>query len=190
MNIFIIDAGCQLHGHGGSLNHHYVNLAKDVLTAKGYTVVITKVEDNYDVETERDKILAADTILLQTPAWWMSPPWQFKKYQDYVFGGERLIYGDGRSRKDPSLLYGSGGKCVNKRYMISCTWNAPLEAFTEPNQFFEGKGIDTVFMGVHKAFQFMGLTPLPTFMSNDVIKNPTHEQDFIRFKDHLEKYIN
>ena len=32
------------------------------------------------------------------------------------------------------------------RYMLSCTWNAPLNAFVAPEEFFEGKGIDAVLM--------------------------------------------
>ncbi len=69
--------------------------------------------------------------------------------------------------------------------MISMTWNAPLEAFTEPMQFFEGKGIDGVLFPMHKTFAFLGMKPLPTFMANDVIKNPTLEADLERFKAHL-----
>ena len=69
--------------------------------------------------------------------------------------------------------------------MISTTWNAPKEAFEDPSQFFEGVGIDGVLFGVHKTFQFLGMQKLPTFMANDVLKNPTHEADFARFKAHL-----
>ena len=46
-----------------------------------------------------------------------------------------------------------------------------------------------MFFGVHKTFQFLGMSKLPTFMANDVIKNPTHEQDFARFREHLIRHI-
>lgn len=79
---------------------------------------------------------------------------------------------------------GRGG-LLKGRYRLSTIWNAPLNAFTAPEVFFEGKGIDVVMLPGHKAMQFMGLTPLPTFMANDVVKNPTFEEDFRRFEVHL-----
>ena len=72
-------------------------------------------------------------------------------------------------------------------YMISCTWNAPANAFTAPEEFFEGKGIDAVLLPIHKAFQFIGMKPMQTFMANDVVKNPTYEADFKRFVELVRK---
>lgn len=69
--------------------------------------------------------------------------------------------------------------------MLSVTWNAPLEAFTDPNQFFEGVGVDGVYLHFHKANQFLGMKPLPTFMCNDVIKQPDIEGDISRYRQHL-----
>ena len=65
------------------------------------------------------------------------------------------------------------------------TWNAPKEAFDEPDDFFEGRGIDGVLMPVHKTLQFLGLRPLESFMANDVLKNPQIEADLERWKAHL-----
>ena len=97
-----------------------------------------------------------------------------------------MITGDGRHHENLAVNYGTGGK-LKGRYMISSTWNAPLNAFLAPDEFFEGKGIDATFFGLHKANQFIGLKPLPSFMCNDVIKNPTLESDIERLKAHLEK---
>nr|WP_286313820.1 NAD(P)H-dependent oxidoreductase [Turicimonas muris] len=47
--------------------------------------------------------------------------------------------------------------------------------------------MDGVLLPVHKAFQFLGMKPLPSFMANDVLKNPTLEEDTKRFKEHLKK---
>ena len=48
---------------------------------------------------------------------------------------------------------------------------------------FGGVGIDAVLLPVHKAFQFIGMKNIgKTFMANDVIKNPTHAEDFARFE--------
>jgi putative NADPH-quinone reductase len=56
--------------------------------------------------------------------------------------------------------------------MLSLTWNAPMEAFTEKDQFFHGVGVDGVYLPFHKANQFLGMSALPTFIANDVIKMP------------------
>ena len=47
-----------------------------------------------------------------------------------------------------------------------------MEAFTEKDQFFHGVGVDGVYLPFHKANQFLGMEPLPTFIANDVIKMP------------------
>ena len=55
--------------------------------------------------------------------------------------------------------------------MISLTWNVPIETFTREGKFFEGKGVYALHMSFHKLNEFIGLTRLPTFLCNDVIKN-------------------
>ncbi|WP_304408176.1 NAD(P)H-dependent oxidoreductase, partial [Helicobacter japonicus] len=76
-----------------------------------------------------------------------------------------------------------------KKYMFSLTWNAPLEAFTEPNGFFEGVGVEGVYFHLHKAHQFMGMSALPTFICNDVVKNPQVEQYIKDYEAHLKKVL-
>ncbi len=41
--------------------------------------------------------------------------------------------------------------------MLSLTWNAPMEAFTDKDQFFHGVGVDGVYLPFHKANQFLGM---------------------------------
>ncbi|WP_137221125.1 NAD(P)H-dependent oxidoreductase [Shewanella sp. MEBiC00475] len=117
----------------------------------------------------------------------MGAPWIVKKYINEVFtiGHGRLYQSAGRTRKNTEHKYGSGGLIQGKQYMLSVTWNAPAEAFTDPNQFFEGVGVDGVYLAMHKAHQFLGMSQLETFMSNDVIKNPDIESDTSRYKAHL-----
>ncbi len=69
--------------------------------------------------------------------------------------------------------------------MLSLTWNAPLEAFTDPEQFFEGQGVDGLYLHFHKSNQFLGMVPLPTFITNDVVKSPDVENEIHRFSEHL-----
>ena len=172
--ILIINASKNFGHSQGKLNDFLTDLAKETLTALGHEVKTT---------------LWADSVIYQFPAWWMEAPWIMKKYVDEVFtaGHGKLYESDGRTRSDASKKYGSGGLIQGKKYMFSMTWNAPAEAFTEPGQFFEGKGIDADLFPFHKANQFLGMSPLSTFMCNDVMKEPQIDRDVIRYKAHLEK---
>lgn len=97
-----------------------------------------------------------------------------------------LFKHDGRVIDDPSKKYGTGGLCPEKVYMLSSTWNAPMEAFVTEGQFFEAKGIDSLLTQTHKANQFPGLSPLPSYICNDSIKNPEPE----KYKSEYEKHLN
>lgn len=171
----------------GKLNQTLIDAAKDLLSSMGYEVKTTIVDNGYDIAEELEKYKWTDVVFVQTPVYWMSVPYIFKKYIDEVYtaGLGLLCKDDGRTRSDPSKKYGSGGLMYGKKYMISTTWNAPLEAFEDPNQFFEGKGVDGIFMWLHKNYQFFGMEPLPTFSCHDVLKNAEVENDLKRFTQHL-----
>ncbi len=101
--------------------------------------------------------------------------------------GQGMLYeSDGRSRSDTSKQYGTGGLLHGKKYMLSVTWNAPIDTFIDSEQFFEGAGIDGVYLPVHKANQFLGMKPLETFICSDVMKNPQVKADMDRYQLHLE----
>ncbi|ESA34112.1 flavodoxin [Leptolyngbya sp. Heron Island J] len=193
-NIFIINAHEEYPFSPGKLNSALVEKAQNNLTAKGYDIKITTMKDDYDVDAEIAKHQWADAIILQTPVNWMEVPWSFKRYMDYVYSAGmdgRLCAGDGRTRQDPRKQYGTGGTLVNKKYMLSLTFNAPKAAFGDPNQwFFEGKTIDDLFWPMHLNFKFFGMETLPTFVCFDVMKNPDIENDFIRFEAHLNQNFN
>lgn len=171
----------------GELNTTLHNVAVEFLSAQGHEIRQTTVDHGYDVEKEVENYLWLDLVIYQMPGWWMGPPWILKKYIDEVFtaGHGRLYSSDGRTRSDPSKKYGSGGLTKGKKYMISTTWNAPQEAFDDPKQFFEGVGVDGVFLPVHKANQFLGMEPLPTFLCTNVMKEPDVPHDIERYKKHL-----
>lgn len=191
--ILLLDGGQKFGHSGGRLNESLTDFARHVLEAGGHEVRHTAIapegKPTYDVDEEVEKILWADTVIWQTPAWWMGVPWTTKQYIDEVFtaGHGRLYANDGRTRSDPTRTYGTGGLLQGKTYMLSVTWNAPEKAFIDPADFFEGKGVDAVYFPLHKAQQFLGMKPLPTFMLNDVIKDPQIEQDYARYKAHLLK---
>ncbi|QYM92583.1 NAD(P)H-dependent oxidoreductase [Dickeya zeae] len=188
-NVLIINAG-KAFGHSkGELNRTLTDVAATFLRDKGRQVRVTTVDEGYDIEQEVQNILWADTIIYQMPGWWMGAPWTLKKYIDEVFtaGHGSLYDSDGRTRADASKKYGSGGLLQGKHYLLSLTWNAPLEAFTDPDQFFHGVGVDGVYLPFHKANQFIGLSPLPTFICNDVIKQPDVERDIASYRAHLDQ---
>lgn len=184
-NVLILDAGIAGSFAKGELNHHYRDMAKELLEAKGYTVSVTILDQAYDIKEEAEKILATDFVLVQFPGYWMSAPWQLKRYFDEVFMDPRIVGGgDGRHR-GTDAKYGTGGLLTDKKYMLSSTWNTPHSALNDLDEFYHGVGIDGLLMPIHKTFQFIGMQPLPSFMVADVIKNPTIEQDFVRFKEHI-----
>lgn len=66
--VLIIDGGAKWHGTGGTLTQSFVELATDVLNSR-----------DFSVDEEVEKLVDADSIILQFPAWWMNPPWQVRK---------------------------------------------------------------------------------------------------------------
>ncbi|WP_193015060.1 NAD(P)H-dependent oxidoreductase [Proteus sp. FME41] len=190
-NVFIINASKEFDGSEGKLNDYLTHVATTLLSSHQINVQSTRIDDGYDNDEEVDKYLWADVIIYQMPAWWMEGPWILKKYIDDVFsaGHGKMFIDDGRTRKDPSQKYGSGGLLQGKKYLLSVTWNAPFESFEEQEQFFEGKGIDAVYFPFHKANQFLGMEGLKTFGMFDVVKQPQIEKDVEAYKKHLEQEI-
>ena len=163
--ILLLNGGKKFAHSDGLYNATLHNAALAFLDHSGFDVKETQIDAGYDVVEEVAKFVWADVIIYQMPGWWMGAPWIVKKYIDEVFteGHGSLYANDGRTRSDASQRYGSGGLLHGKRYMISATWNAPQQAFDDPADFFEGKGVDAVYFPFHKANEFLGLTALPTF---------------------------
>ena len=186
-NILLINGAKTFAHSNGQLNDTLTELAQEVLLDLGHQVQVTRADSEYDAKAEVEKFLWADTVIYQMPGWWMGAPWTVKKYIDDVFteGHGSLYANDGRSRSDASKKYGSGGLIHDKNYMLSLTWNAPMDAFNDSEQFFHGVGVDGVYLPFHKANQFLGMQTLPTFIVNDVIKAPEVEAYMAQYRDHL-----
>ncbi len=186
-NILIINGAKQFAHSNGELNDTLTQVANEVLAELGHTIKITRTDGDYDITEEIQKYVWADVIIYQMPGWWMGAPWTVKKYIDDIFteGHGTLYASDGRSRSDASKKYGSGGLIHDKKYMLSLTWNAPMDAFTDEDQFFHGVGVDGVYLPFHKANQFLGMQSLPTFIVNDVIKSPNVELYKTEYRQHL-----
>ncbi len=174
-NILLLNGGKRFAHSDGRLNQTLHETALAHLDRRGFDLRQTFIDGGYDIPTEVDKFLWADVVIYQMPGWWMGAPWTVKRYIDEVFtaGHGSLYANDGRTRSDSTQKYGSGGLVQGKRYMISATWNAPRQAFDDPSDFFEGKGVDVVYFPFHKANQFLGMSGLPTFLAVDVMKRRT-----------------
>lgn len=162
-NILIINGAKKFAHSNGQLNDTLTEVADGLLRDLGHQVKIVRADSDYDIKEEVQNFVWADVVIWQMPGWWMGAPWTVKKYMDDVFteGHGTLYASDGRTRSDAAKKYGSGGLVQGKKYMLSLTWNAPMEAFTEKDQFFHGVGVDGVYLPFHKANQFLGMDALP-----------------------------
>jgi len=187
--ILLLNGGKRFAHSDGRLNETLHDTAVAFLDRAGYDVKTTYIDGGYDNQEEVEKILWADVVIYQMPGWWMGAPWTVKQYLDEIFtaGHGSLYASDGRTRSDAAQKYGSGGLIQGKQYMLSLTWNAPQEAFDEPGQFFEGKGVDAVYFPFHKANQFLGMSGLPTFLATDVMKRPDVPATVAAYEAHLAK---
>ncbi|MDO4640281.1 MAG: NAD(P)H-dependent oxidoreductase [Neisseria sp.] len=189
MRILLLDGGAAFGPSQGRLNHTLQACARDTLVGLGHEVCETVLADEYDPQEEVGKFLWMDAVIWQMPAWWMGEPWFIKAYIDKVFsaGLGKLWQSDGRHSATPTEGYGTGGLLQGKKHMLSLTWNAPMEAFTRPGDFFEGVGVDAVYLHFHKANEFLGLQALPTFICSDVVKNPQVERYLKDYRAHLQE---
>ncbi|WP_104682387.1 NAD(P)H-dependent oxidoreductase [Helicobacter felis] len=192
MHILLLN-GAKEFGHSkGRLNATLHAHALKILQDLGHSTTQTHIDQGYIIEEEIEKILQADTLIWQMPGWWMGAPWVVKKYMDEVFttGRGKLFKNDGRTLDNPTKNYGTGGLLQGKTYMFSLTWNAPLEAFTQKEEFFGGVGVEGVYFPLHKAHEFLGMRALPSFICNDVSKNPQVEQYLKDYSAHLQRVFN
>lgn len=185
-NILIINAKKQFGHSNGELNQTLSDVAESFLRDLQHEVQVTVVDDGYDIEAEVQKYLWADAVIYQMPGWWMGEPWILKNTSTKcsppaTAACTPAMAAPARRRQEVRLRRPDSGQ----KYLLSLTWNAPLEAFTDPNQFFHGVGVDGVYLHFHKANQFLGMEALPTFICNDVIKQPDIETDIARYREHL-----
>lgn len=190
-NIFILNGTQPYEFAPGKLNAAFTEKARAQLAAQGHTVRITTIAEGYDTDAEIENHVWADVIIMQFPVNWMGTPWLMKKYMDdvYTMGMDgRLCVGDGRTKDAPTENYGSGGALRDTKYMLSVTFNAPENAFNNPDEpFFAGGSVDDLLRPMHLNGRFLGMHPLPTFAAFDVMKNPQIANDFERFKAHLDR---
>lgn len=193
MKVYLINAHLPYPNWSeGELNASCQNVAKEFFLERGDEVTELHIADGYSPEEEAQKWLASDTVIIQAPINWFSAPWIWKKYTDEVFNvgllSEIFLTGDGRTRKDPSKQYGSGGLMAPRKAMVCTTWNAPKAAFDNPtNPVFQGRSYEDTISDITDTFRFCGMEVLPSFGIFDIFKNPTIEEDLAAYKEHLAK---
>lgn len=194
MNVLIINAHLAYPGWSeGKLNLAFMDAAKAFFAERGHQVAETYIERGYEPEEEVRKHVAADLVILQTPVNWFSAPWIYKKYVDEVFNAglttQALLEGDGRTRQDPTRQYGTGGKMQGRKFLVSATWNAPREAFDNPDgTLYGGKGTADLFLHITSNYRFIGFDILPDFGVFDIFKAPDVPRALEDYRRHLEKH--
>ena len=178
MNILIINGHQKTPFATGKLNRTLVAEMKKFFSRKrANKIKTTVIQRGYKAEIERKKFKWADVIIFQFPVFWSSVPALLQQYMQDVYA-----YGD--FYKTEGKPYGHGGMLQGKKYMFSSTWNAPVESFG--HDFWEGvPSPDYVFVGLHHAQKFIGLTALPCFSCHNVVKDP-HINEYIK---DLEKHL-
>jgi modulator of drug activity B len=195
MNILIINTHLTYPGWSeGKLNRTFADTAKAFFAERGHQVAETQVERGYKPEEEVAKHVTADLVILQTPVNWFGAPWIYKKYVDEVFNAglasKVFLEGDGRTRSDPSRQYGTGGKMQGRKFMISATWNAPQQAFGNPDGvLMAGKGTADLFLNITANYKFVGYDILPDYGAFDIFKQaPDIPRALADYERHLEEH--
>lgn len=190
--IFVINGGQKFGHSGGKFNE---TLTKETITffknKADFEVKMTDVNDDYNPSEEVEKFVWADVVIYHTPIWWFQLPHGFKKYIDVVFteGHNKGIYhSDGRSSKNPTINYGTGGMLHGRKYLLTTSWNAPKEAFTLSGEFFNERSVDDgPLFGFHRMNAFTGMTSMESIHFHDIEKNADVPRDLELYKKHLTK---
>ena len=179
MKIFVINGGQKFAHSNGSFNASLACWTKEIVENLGFEIRITHVNDEYNKAEEVDNYKWADVIIYHTPIWWFQVPNRLKLYIDEVLteGYQVLYKNDGRSHVNPAINYGTGGLLQGKHYMLTSTWNAPEEAFTLENEFFDQTSVDDgILFGLHRMNKFLGLNRLDGMHFHDLEKNGTQDR--------------
>ncbi len=147
-----------------------------------YKIKKTIIKNGYDIKEEQEKFFWADTIIFQFPIYWFSEPAILKEYMQNVYEYDVFYSFSGSG-------YGQGGLLKGRDFMLSTTWNSPLEAF--------GKGFwkdvktpSEVLIPFRQTQKFIGLGELKHFSCHDVIKNPRIETFLNNLENHLKEVFS
>lgn len=178
MNILIINAAEKRPEYGkGKLSETICKMFESYLS-NDHMINHTDISEGYQIETEREKIFAADLVIFQFPVYWFSVPSSAKKYFDDVFAGGQFTTGKNG--------YGKSG-ILKGKYILSATWNALVSEFENSDGLFVEKSVDDVFLPIHTTFQYIGLKHIGTLSLHDVMRNPDIDAYKIQFQTFMDK---
>lgn len=164
----------------GRLNTLLLGAARAELTST-HSVLSTTVRDGYDAAIEREKFHAADLVIFQFPVYWFALPPTLKRYIDDVYA-----YG---SFFGPTEAYGRGGLLTGRDYLVSTTWNAASNDFGSGATILGERTPDDVLVSFHLTQQYVGLNPLPSFATYDVMQRPDADRSAARLREHLRRHV-
>ncbi len=97
--MLIVNAGVKrLDGEGGRLNDTLASFAREAFAAADFIVLETDLKKAWVLEEGVAKVAAARLLLVQTPIWAMTAPWQYIRWQDEVLTHPKVCGTDGRTR--------------------------------------------------------------------------------------------
>jgi modulator of drug activity B len=75
-----------------------------------------------------------------------------------------------------------------KKFMICVTWNAPVEAFDDPNQvLFEGKGLTDIYLPITSNYHFCGYDIVDSYSCFNIYRRTDIAKDLENYPAHLAK---
>lgn len=193
--VHVVDAHLTYPGWSeGGLSRTMVAEAVSHLRQLGDTVTLTTVEHPYDPDREVQRYLDSDVVILQTPINWFGAPWIFKRYLDDVFNAglhsKKLLDNDGRTRSDPGRQYGTGGHMHGRGFLLSTTWNAPAEAFGDPDGLlFAGKTVEDLLLGISANYRFVGFEVLDHYSVHDIYRAGNVKSGIEDYGAHLDRQL-
>ena len=73
-----------------------------------------------------------------------------------------------------------------KKFMICATWNAPAEAFDNPNQqLMQGKGTADLFLNISSNYRFCGYDILTDYNCFNIFRRDNLSEDLDNYPTHL-----
>ncbi|GGK20285.1 NAD(P)H dehydrogenase [Streptomyces camponoticapitis] len=148
-------------GHGDF--HHDPGERLDVLTESQYALENGTLSE--DIREEQEKLLWADTLVVQFPLWWFGPPAILKGWFDRLF-----IQGFAQGVLDPvtgrAQRYGSGG-LVGRRALVLTTVGA--NAATTGPRGIHGDINEVLFPLLHGTLWYPGMTVVPPLVVNGAV---------------------
>lgn len=119
-----------------------------------------------DIRAEQEKLVWADTLILQFPLWWFGPPAMLKGWFDRLFV-QGFAQGVLDAETGRVMRYGNGG-LVGRRALVVTTVGA--NAATTGPRGIHGDINDVLFPVLHGTLWYTGMSVLPPLVVNGAVK--------------------